>query len=191
VNVADGYHLWSDRYDCEMKDIFDIQDEISLAIVDALKVKLLGAEKAAVLKRYTENTEVYQLDLLGHFHHGKNTSEGWRKAIECYEQAIAKEPNYAPAFAGMAGCYLLLWFYGYLPPNESMPKVKAAAARALALDQTLPESHISLAGLKYMYEWDWAGAERECKQGLALNPNYAGAHWMYGLLLGLTGRHTE
>jgi serine/threonine protein kinase len=191
INVADGYHLWSERYDREMQDIFDIQDEISLAIVDALKVKLLGSEKAAVLKRYTENTEAYQLYLKGRFHYGKWTEEGFRKSIEYFEGAIEKEPNYAPAFAGMSNSYAYLWWYGYLLPNESAPRMKEAAARALAIDSALAESHLCLARLKYTYDWDWLGGEREFKQTLELNPGYAEAHEQYGLFLALMGRVDE
>src|SRR5262249_48572847 len=135
VNVADGYHLWSERYDRQMEDIFEIQDEIALAIVAALKVRLLGAEKAAVLKRYTENTEAYQLYLKGRYHYGKWNEVGWKKAIEYFKQAIDKEPDYAPAFSGLANSYLNLWWsFGQSSPDECVPKAKAAAARALAID---------------------------------------------------------
>jgi eukaryotic-like serine/threonine-protein kinase len=191
INVADGYHLWSERYDRQMEDIFEIQGEISLSIVGALKVKLLGAEKAAVLKRYTDNTEAYQLYLLGRFQYSRFTSEGWRKAIECYWQAIAKDPEYAPAYAGIAYTYVFLYVQGYIPPDEAAPHIKAAAARALALDQTLAESHLGLAGLKLFYEWDWAGAERELKQALSLNPNNADARRLYSILLSITERRAE
>ncbi len=191
INVADGYRLWSERYDREMQDIFDIQDEISLAIVDALKVKLLGTKKAAVLKRYTDNTEAYQLYLKGRFHYGKYTEEGFTKAIEYFEQAIENEPKYAPAFAGMSNSYAYLWWYGYLSLNESAPQMKAAAVRAQEIDNELAESHLCLARLKYIYEWDWPGAEGEFKQSLELNPGYAEAHEMYGMLLALMGRAGE
>src|SRR5262245_43226945 len=153
-----------------MRDIFDIQDEITLAIVDALKVKLLGEEKAAVTKRYTDNTEAYKLYLLGRFHYGKWTEEGFRKAIECYEQALVQEPNYAPAFGGMANCYGKLWWFGYISPAEGEPKAREAIAKALALDPALPEAHLTLAGLKFYFEHDWPEAERKFKQSFELNP---------------------
>jgi protein kinase-like protein/AAA ATPase-like protein/tetratricopeptide repeat protein len=188
---ADGYHLWSERYDRDMADIFDIQDEISLAIVDALKVKLLGAQKAAVLRRYTDNTEAYQLYLKGRYHYSKWNEAGWRKAIEYFEQAIAREPDYAPAWAGIANSQVQLWYFGLVFPDKGVPQIKEAAARALALDQTLAESHLSLALLKLWYEWDWIGAEREFKQALALNPNNAEAHQQYGYLLAFTNRRDE
>jgi adenylate cyclase len=102
INVADGYHLWSERYDREMKDVFDVQDEITLAIVDALRVKLLGDEKQAVLKRHTDDTEAYQLYLKGRYYWNKRTAEGFEKALECFEEAIARDSNYALAYAGLA-----------------------------------------------------------------------------------------
>jgi serine/threonine-protein kinase len=191
VNVADGYHLWSERYDRELQDIFDIQDEISLAIVDALKVKLLGAEKAAVLKRHTDDAETYELYLKGRFHFSKLTEDGIGKAIAYYQQAIAKEPNYALAFAGLANCYLHLWYYSYLPPDEAVPHLRAAAARALAIDSTLSEAHLALARLTFYHEWDWPETERKFQQALALNPNYAEAHEEYGVFLAVMNRPDE
>lgn len=191
VNAADGYHLWSERYDREMQDIFDVQDEITLAVVDALKVKLLGAKKAAVLKRYTDNTEAYQLYLQGRFHLNKLTEEGFRKALECYEQAIALKPDYAPAFAGIAIVYINLSFVGAISPDEAVPQIKTAVAKALALDQTLAESHHSLAVLKVNHEWDWEGAEKGFKQALALNPNNVSAIRALGHLLAIKGRRAE
>ena len=187
VNVSDGYHLWSERYDRQMEDIFDIQDEISLAIVDALKVKLLGAEKAAMLKRYTDNTEAYQLYLMGRFHFGKATEEGFRKAIEYFEQATAIEPDYALALAGLADVWLNLWWNGYLSPDEGLLKAKAASAKALAVDAALAESHVCLAQLKFYHEWDFPGASQEFRQAIALNPNYTEAHGEYGLILSIMG----
>jgi len=181
INVADGYHLWSERYDREMQDIFDIQDEISLAIVGALKVKLLGAEKTAVLKRYTENTEAYQLYLKGRFHCSKWTAEGMKNAIEYFEQAIVIEPDYAPAFAGLAASYVYLWLFNYLPPDESLPQMKAAAIRAMEIDRGLAESHYAIARMKFWYEWEFQEAELEFKKGIELNPNYSEAHEQYVL----------
>src|SRR5215203_3543390 len=117
-----------------MKGIFDVQDEITLAVVDALKLKLFGAEKAAVLKRYTDNTEAYELYLKGRYHFKKDTAEGWLKAIEFYQQAIEKESEYALAFTGIADCCIVLHIFGVLPPNEIIPKMKAMIDRALDID---------------------------------------------------------
>ncbi len=191
INIADGYHLWSERYDREMKDIFDIQDEISLAIVDALKVKLLGAEKAAVIKRYTDNTEAYELYLKGRFHYGKWTEEGLKKSIEFFNQAISKEPHHAPAYAGVANAHVALWFYGFTLPEESVPIIKAASVRAVAIDNDLAESHFALTRMKVFYEWDWSGADSGFRRTLALNHNHAEAIEQYALLLAALGRVDE
>ncbi|MFN0123812.1 MAG: tetratricopeptide repeat protein [Blastocatellia bacterium] len=191
VNMADGYHLWSERYDREMRDIFDIQEEITLAMVDALKVKLLGADKAAVTRRYTDNTEAYRLYLLGRYQFGKYSEEGFSKAVAYFRQAIGEEPGYAPAWAALANSYRALWYFGYLPPAESVPQWKEAIARAMAIDQSLAECHISRALLMFFYERDFPAAEKEFKRALELNPNYAEAHEQYGLFLAAPGRAAE
>jgi serine/threonine-protein kinase len=192
INVADGYHLWSERYDRDLKDIFDIQDEISLSILGALKVKLLGSEKIAVLKRYTDNTEAYHLYLQGRFHYNKWAGfEGYMKAIEYYQQAIEKDPEYALAFTGLAACYLNLWFFSHLPPDESLPKMKEATVKSLSIDDEIAESHVSLARMKFWYEWDFKGADSEFNRAIDLNPNYAEAHEQYGMFLGITERKVD
>ena len=160
VNSADGYHLWSERYDRELKDIFDVQDDITLAVVDALAVKLLGKEKAAVLKRYTDNVEAYQLYLRGRFFWNRRTPEGFKKAIQYFEQAIDFDSNYALAYSGLADCYSILVFYEIASPREVHLRAKAAAVKAVELDGSLAESHISLGTYKYMFEWDWQGCEK-------------------------------
>jgi len=180
INVADGYHLWSERYDRQMEDVFEIQDEITLAIVDALKVRMLGKERAALLKRYTDNTEAYQLYLKGRYYWNKWTAEGIKKGIEYFNQAIEIEPGYALAYAGLADCYATQGAGDALalPPKEAFSKAKASAMKALAIDDTLAEAHISLGLVKLNYEWDWLGAEREFKRAIELNSNYAAAyHW--------------
>lgn len=173
VNAADGYHLWSERYDREMQDIFDIQDEIALAVVAALKVKLLGAKKAAVLKRYTDNTEAYQLYLKGQFHYGKYSEAGWRKAIEYFEQALALESEYAPAYAGIAATGNALWYYGYDARPEAIAEVRAAIAGALRIDADLAEAYRSQALLQFFADWDFPAAKQSLARTLALNPNDA------------------
>ena len=192
VSIEDGCHLWSERYDRELEDIFDIQDEISLAILDALKVKLLGHEKAAVLKRYTDNTEAYQLYLLGRFHYNKWAGlEGYMKAVEFYNKAIKKDSEYVLAYTGLASCYLNLWFFSHLPPEESLPKMKEATFRSLEIDDEIAESHVSLARMKFWYEWDFEGADREFKRAIELNPNHAEAHEQYSMFLGIRERADE
>ena len=183
ISAADGYHLWSERYDRQMRDIFDIQDEITLAIVGALKVQLLGEGKAVVLKRYTDNTEAYQLYLKGRHHLNQYTEEGWRVGAEYFQQAIDKEPDYAPAYAGLALCYGANWFFGSVPPHEIVPKWKAAVRRALEIDANLAEAHYTLASIHFYCEWNWEKAEQEHQRAFELNPNSPDAHWRYGLFL--------
>jgi TolB-like protein/DNA-binding winged helix-turn-helix (wHTH) protein/Flp pilus assembly protein TadD len=190
-SVADAKTLWADKCDQQCTDIFAVQDSIAEQVTQALTLKIAAEVRNRLTKHYTENTEAYQLYILGRFHYGKNTGEGFRKAIEYYEQAIAKEPNYALAFAGLAYSYEWLFFWGYLSPDESVPKAKAAAARALTIDSALVESHLALAGLKFLSDWDFTGAEREYKQALELDPNNADAHQYYGILLDVMGRSAE
>jgi len=191
VNAADGYHLWSERYDREMQDIFDVQDEITLAVVEALKLKLLGAKKAALLKRYTDNTEAYQLYLKGRFHYGKYFEAGWRKAIEYFEQALALEPDYAPAYAGIAEACGMLWYFGYDTLPEVIAKERAAIARALEIDAELADAWRSQANLQFFVDWDFEAAGQSYTRALALNPNDPQAHAWHGLWLTVMGRREQ
>jgi serine/threonine-protein kinase len=183
INVADGYHLWSERYDRQMEDIFDIQDEITLAVVDALKVALLGEDKEAALKHYTDNTEAYELYLKGRHFYNKYTGEGWAKAIEYFEKAIDKEPEYAPAYAGISHSLGISWYYGILSAHEALPRANAACSRALEIDPDLDVAHLSLGNARFYYEWNWTEAEREYTTAIELNPNSADAHHWYGMFL--------
>src|SRR2546429_4785842 len=151
ISATDGYHLWSERYDREMKDIFDVQDEITLAVVDALKVKLLGEEKAVVLKRYIENTEAYELYLMGRYHFNKHTIEDWVKGIECFEKAIEIEPEYAPAYAQIGVTYVALSFFGLFPPHQTLPKGTAGVSPAPKIDGQLAEDHAALPDILFYY----------------------------------------
>lgn len=191
INVSDGYHLWSERYDRQMKDVFDLQEEVTLAVVGALKVKLLGGERAAVLKRYTDNTEAYELYLKGRYYYNKYTREGWETALAYFERAIDREPGYAPAFAGIALCRLMFWYFGADPPHERIDEWEAAALGALELDGDLAEAHLSLAGLQFYYRWDWESAEREYRRAVELSPNDAEARQSYGMFLASRGRFDE
>jgi len=191
INVADFSHLWSERYDRDMKDIFEIQDEISLAIVEALKVKLLKTEKAAIVKRHTEDLEAYNLYLKGNYYWQMLTKEGFAKAIECYEQALQKDPQYALAYTGLASVYWMSSYFGNVPPNEAYPKAREYANKALEIDDTLAEAHGTLGVINMNYDWNWKAAEREFKQALQLNPNSAIIHFQYAALLTYNERHEE
>ncbi|MCK4409512.1 MAG: protein kinase, partial [Candidatus Eisenbacteria sp.] len=176
INVADGCHLWSERFDREMEDVFAIQDEISLAVTDALKVKLLGEEKKKVVKRHTENFKAYRAYLKGRYHWFIRSSSDIEKAIEYLKEAVAIDPEYALAYAGLADCYGVLSIYRPVAPEEIYPKAKAAAMKALELDDSLSEAHAALACIMDNYEWDGVGAEREIERAIALNPGYATAY---------------
>ena len=188
VNASDGFHLWSDRYDREMRDIFDVQDEIALAVVGALKVMLFGAEKAALLKRYTDDAAVHELFLKGRYYSYKYSAEGWTRAIEFFQRAIDMQPDYAPAHAGMAACYGCLWFFGLLPAGQTIPQCKAATHKALEVDRTLADAHLSLAMITFFYDWEWERAEQAFRQSIALNSNNAEALSYYALFLAFEGR---
>jgi adenylate cyclase len=188
VNARDGFHLWSDTFERELQGVFAIQDEITHAVVDALKIKLAVA--LPVHKK--PNTEGYDLYLKGrYFLNRKNEADG-RKAIDYFEQALAKDPNDAPAYAGLADSYSSLVFpLGVVTPREAMPKAKEAALRALAIDDALGEAHASLAYITFFYDWDWAAAEKEFKRALELNPNNADTHHWYSHFLMGQGRIEE
>lgn len=191
VNVSDSYHIWSETYDKELTKVFAIQDEIALTVVDKLKFTLLSDERAKLIKRPTENLEAYDLYLLGRFFYYKTTEEDLRKAIKYFEQAIAKDPGYALAYAGQATCYTVLCAIGFLAPKESYPKAKEAVIKALELDEGLGEAHASLGYLKAVFDWDFAGAEHEFRRAIKLNPGSADIYVLYSIYLAFAGRFDE
>ena len=193
VDVSDGSQLWGENYRRRLADIFDIEDEISREISEKLRLKLSGDEKKKLAKRFTQNPEAYQLYLKGRFHWNRRSAAELRKAAEYFEQAIGADPAYALAYAGLADSYALLsWFYlASSAPAEVMPKARAAANRALEIDDSLAEAHTSIAMVRLMFDWDFAAAENEYKRALQLNPNYATAHQWYGVLLGALGRFED
>ena len=191
VNVDDGRHLWADQFDEKFTDLLTVEDRISERVAAALSLKLSGAEKTLLAKRHTENSEAHQLYLKGRYFWNKRTPEGIGKGIEFIRQAADLDPNYAPAFAGLADCYLVYPLYAGLPTGEWMQRARAAAVKALELDATLAEAHATLAYTKMLYNWDWSGAEQEFRQALALNPNYPTAHQWYANWFSWTGRADE
>lgn len=182
VDVVDGVQLWGEQYNRNASGIFELQEEIAQEIAAKLRLKLSGEDKQRLTKRDTHNTEAYQLYLKGRFFWNKRTEAGQRKGIEYLSQAIEKEPNYALAYSGLADCYASLAFSfdtGAVAPREAIPKAKAAALKALELDDTLAEARTSLAFIKLHYDWDWPAAEAEFKRAIEMNPNYANAHHWY------------
>lgn len=180
VKATDGYHLWSERYDREMKDIFDIQDEIARSIADRLKVTLEGARQKPLVKVGTRNLEAYQLYLKGRALLYKRGS-AIQRSVECCQEAVKLDPDYALAWAGLADSYTVLGYYGLVRPEASMPKAIEAARRAVALDASLSEAHNALAIASLMGSWDKAEAEREFLRALELNPRYVQARDWYAL----------
>jgi adenylate cyclase len=176
INAMTDAHLWGDTYDRKLTDIFAVESEIAKTIAETLQAKLSGSEKKAMSKKPTANPEAYELYLKGRFFWNKRTGADLRKSIEYFNQAIAKDPNFALAYVGLADSYLLLQPYGAASPSESFPQAGAAARKALELDDTLAEAHTSLGQFLLFYDLDFAGSTREFERALALDPNYATAH---------------
>jgi TolB-like protein/Tfp pilus assembly protein PilF len=192
IRVADGSHIWSERYDREMKDVFAIQDEISLAIVDNLKVKLLGETKKAITARkHSENLEAYNLYLKGTYYYQMLTAEGFKKASEYFEQALQKDPDYALAYVGLGYVNWLNTAWGNVPPDKAYPKANEYANEALKIDTTFAEIYSVLGNINTFYYWNWKEAERCFKHALQINPNSSMIHVNYSALLTFTGRHKE
>jgi serine/threonine protein kinase/Tfp pilus assembly protein PilF len=179
ITVADGYHLWSEKYDRDMADIFAIQDEISAAIVDSLKVTLRVGEKPA-RKRSTEDTEAYNLYLKGLYFVARPSIESYNKALSFFQAAADKDPNFAMAYAGMASVFAGLGIMNLAPPAEMWPKAKAAVQKALSLDEDLAEVHAVAAVLAFWFEWDWEAAGRSFDRVLSVNPGDAMSHGARG-----------
>ncbi len=190
VNTADGFELWSDRFDRELEDIFAIQEEIARSIVETLRPKLIAEVGPLVLP--AGGFEAYNLYLKGRFHWNQRTEAGLNKSIDLFRQATEKDPTYARAYAGLADAHLLLGIYGAAAPDEVMPRAREAAEKALGLDGKSAEVYASLACLEAVYEWDWEGAEEDFRRSIALDPRYAtGHHWFAVNVLAPCGRFKE
>jgi serine/threonine protein kinase/tetratricopeptide (TPR) repeat protein len=193
ISASDGSQLWAKKYEKELEDVFEIQDEISLAIVDHLKLKLLGREKATLVKRHTENVEAYQLCLLGRHHWNKWSPEGWRKGIEYFEKAIEVDPNYALAYAWLGYAYTPMAVFRIdMSPMDAWEKAKSLTLKALEIDDQIDLAYASLGFIQVYYDWDWEGAERSLKKAIALNPNLPETWENYGIhYLGVIGKIDE
>ena len=190
VDARDGAQLWSNRYDAKVSDLMTVQVELAGRISRQLRVRLTGEEQQRLTKQHTTNVEAHRLYHKGRYHLNKYSEDDYKSALDSFKQAIDLDPNYALAYAGMSDAYYGL-SNSFLPSKEAMPKARAAALKALELDETLAEGHTSLAVVKAIYDWDWAAAEREYKRGIELNPGYANAHHVYGLFLDAMGRTDE
>jgi tetratricopeptide (TPR) repeat protein len=183
--------LWTGTFDEKFTNVFAIQDTISERVTGALALRLSSQEKTRLTKRYTENIEAYQLYLTGRYHWSKLTPTEVRKSIGYFQRAIEIDPTYALAYGGLAEAYRSLPINSDVPPTDAFPKAKAAASKALEIDESLADVHATLGIVKFWFDWDWAGAERECKRAIDLNPNSGDAHRAYALLLFYFGRHDE
>jgi DNA-binding winged helix-turn-helix (wHTH) protein/tetratricopeptide (TPR) repeat protein len=191
VDVRDGATLWAGKFDERCTDIFAMQDSISEQVARALTLRLSGDERKSLTKHYTESGEAYQSYLRGRYHWNQMTAEGLARSLECFADAVARDPGYALAYAGMAASYVHMEIYGFAPPREAMPKAVEAATKAIGLDEEVAEAHASLALARMFYERDWAGAERGFRRALELNPSYAAAHDWYAIYLMTKGRVEE
>ena len=178
INVEDGFHLWSERYDRDMDDIFAIQDEIAIAITEKLKITLLDKERKTMIKTPTDSNEAYDLYLKGRFYWNRR-GPGLKKGLEYFLQAIAKDPEFGIAHAGIADTYALLAFYSILPPHVAIPKAKQAAEKAISLDPSRVEAYSVLAFVTAFYEFDWEAAKKQFQKAFAINPGYAPTHYWY------------
>lgn len=180
VNVADGYHLWSERYDREINDVFGIQDEIALAITEKLLITLMKKERELVTKSYTQNAEAYQLYLKGRFYLERRGAS-LITSLQCFQKAIELDPDFALAYTGHSDTNLLLATYGLVSPDKVMPQAKRSAERALELDPTLCQPYCSLGYYYAFYDWNWTEAKKNFLRSLDLNPKYADGHFRYGM----------
>ena len=181
IDTAEGCYLWSEVYDRELKDIFAVQEEISRAIVETLKVQLGDEDSKRLVKRYTENPQAYKLYLKGRYHWSKRSEVGLREGLEYFRRALEVDPNYTLALAGLADSLSLLGNYGVLPSKSVREEAKQAALRAVALDDSLSETHASLGHVEATYEWNWTAAEQAFETAVRINPRYATAHHWYAI----------
>ena len=176
VDVTNGWQLWGEEYSEKLSEIHKFQGVVTRDISEKLRLKLRREDWQRLLEPHSQNAEAYQHYLEGRFLLNWRTKDGYKKAIDCFEQAIEIDPTFALAHSGLADSYILFEFYGLTAPWEAIPKARAAATKAVELDNNLPEAHTSLAGVKLVYDRDPVGAEQEFKRAIALNPRYARAH---------------
>jgi TolB-like protein/Tfp pilus assembly protein PilF len=181
VDIATGAQLWGAAYDRKTSDVIAVKQAIAREVTDKLKLKLSGEEQRRLVKRDSTNAEAYQFYLRGRYFWNKRTPDGIKRAIEEFQQAIGRDPNFALGYVGLADSYTALTFYNFAAPQEAMPKAKASALKALSLDNTVAEAHASLAHVLMNYDWDWGTAEKEFKRSIELKPDYATAHQWYAI----------
>ena len=191
IDARADQHLWARSYERDLRNVLALQDDVAQAIANELKIKLASQGQPRLTGSRPVDPEAYEAYLKGRYYSSKRTEKDLKKSIEYFQQAIEKDPNYASAYSGMADAYALLGFRGNLPSNEALSKAKAAALKAVELDDSLADAHASLAFIAEIHEWDWATAEREYKRALELNPGYAAGHNWYAGYLMYVGRFEE
>ena len=190
IDVRDNKQIWGEQYNRKLADALAVQQEISREISGRLRTKLTGEEQKQLSRRETTNAEAYQFHLKGRYYWNRRTADGLKKAIEQFQQAVGKDPAYALAYAGLADCYALLEEYAGTPSSQTLPKARAAALRALQIDDSLAEAHTSL-GYINEHSWQFAEAEKEFKRAIELNPSYPTGHHWYSTHLRMLGRLDE
>jgi TolB-like protein/DNA-binding winged helix-turn-helix (wHTH) protein/Tfp pilus assembly protein PilF len=187
MDVKTGAQLWGGQFNRRADDVFSLQDDLSQEIAEKLRLRLTGDEKQRLAKRYTRDGEAYQCYLKGRYFWNKRTPDGAQKAVGYFQQAIDKDPVYALAYAGLADAYTYLSFFNVVPPREAMPSAKAAAMKALEIDEHLAEAHVSLGYISFAYDWNWTAAGKHFDEALALNPTLTRTHNFYPLYLNSRG----
>ncbi len=180
IDLRENKQLWGERYERKLSDLLDVQRDIAREITANLRVRLTGLEQSRLARNYTNNAEAYQLYLKGRFYWNKRTADGFQRSIQYFNQATEQDPNYALAYTGLSDTYVLLPGYGASSPADSYPKAKAAAKKALEIDDELAEAHASMANVLYLSDWNFAESNREFQRAIEINPNYAEAHHWYG-----------
>jgi len=191
IDSQNDNHIWGQQYSRKAADILALQGDLAKEMTTALRMRLSGEDERRMAKSYTVNPEAYQDYLKGRYWWNKLDSEGINKGIEYFQQALAKDPNYALAYSGLADCYSSAANFGFVPPKESFPKASEAALKALEIDDTIAEAHVSSGLIKTYYDWDWSGAQKEYRRAIELNSGHARAHGLYGFTLAYLGRFAE
>jgi len=191
IDATTDRHLWAESYDRDMKDVFSIQSDVAQRVAQALRTKTLSSSRRLTGRKPQATAEAYELYLKGRYYWNRGTLDWFLKALEQFEQAIEKDPGYAPAYSGLADTYLLLGRNGHVTPKLAYPKAVQYALKALAIDEGQAQPHVALAAIRQEYEWKWREAESEFKLAIEANPSYATAHGWYALYLGHVGRLEE
>jgi len=193
IHAATDQHLWAKSYERDLRDVLALQSEVARAIVEEVHIKLTPQQHARLARSRVVNPVAHEAYLKGRYHWARAAEQSLRKSVEYFQEAIARDPSYAPAYCGLSDAYNFLSnpILEAVPQGEVMPKAKAAVTRALELDDTLADAHVSLGRIKFYFDWDWVGAEKAFQRAIELNPNQPYAHYTYALVLGVMERHTE